>query len=88
MKNNTEIVSDMNEKHGLVTQVSFKCPVLPGWRTAILYNPYRIGSDLLASAKAAVETPEFTAPRHRRGASAPGRPLPPSPAEAADAPAP
>lgn len=34
MKNDTEIISDMPEKHELVTQVSFKRPVLPARRTA------------------------------------------------------
>lgn len=64
IKNITEIISDMNEQHGLVTQVSFKCPVFPGWRAAVPCNLYRIGSDPLASAKAAAETPGLTVPRH------------------------
>lgn len=78
MKNNTEILSDMNEKHGLVTQVLFKCPVLPGWRTATLYNPHRAGTDLLRQLKTRSAN---SGTRRSRRSPAPGGRLPPSPAE-------
>lgn len=64
MKTNTDIISDGNEKHGRVTQVSFKRPVLPGWRAATLPStPHR-----QRPAEAAAETPGFTVPHHPRGA--------------------